>query len=261
MPLGSDTLTPSVLPVIEGRAWPCIDFISDLHLCEQQPRTFEAWRDYLASTPAQALFILGDLFEVWVGDDVLHDPAAQFERRCLDALQQAAQRMAVHVMCGNRDFLLGDALLRHSGLQPLVDPAVLQLESQRVLLSHGDAWCLDDTEYLEFRAQVRSASWQASFLARPLHERLALAREMRNTSESRKRTQASYADVDDTLADQWLLHNAAQVLVHGHTHRPATHTLPSGALRHVLSDWDADAAPTRVQVLRWQGTWHRVDLA
>jgi UDP-2,3-diacylglucosamine hydrolase len=260
MPSRPDTLTPSALPVIEGRAWSCIDFISDLHLCEQQPRTFEVWRDYLASTPAQALFILGDLFEVWIGDDVLQDPDAAFERSCVEALHRASQRMAVHVMCGNRDFLMGDALWQRTGAHALPDPAVLQTDAQRVLLSHGDAWCLDDTEYLDFRAQVRSASWQQAFLARPLQDRSALAREMRDTSESRKRIHTTYADVDDTLSDQWLHLNAAQVLVHGHTHRPATHTLPSGALRHVLSDWEADASPPRAQVLRWQGTWHRVDL-
>lgn len=260
MPTCPDALTPSVLPVIEGRAWDCIDFISDLHLCEQQPRTLEILRDYLASTPAQALFILGDLFEVWVGDDWLQAPSAAFERDCVNVLQQAAQRMAVYFMCGNRDFLVGPSLLDSAGLHTLTDPAVLHTANERVLMSHGDAWCLDDTEYLEFRAQVRSASWQQAFLARPLQERARLARDMRNESETRKRHHTTYADVDDALAEDWLRLNTAQVLVHGHTHRPATHSLPSGAQRHVLSDWDAEATPSRAQVLRWQGTWHRVDL-
>jgi UDP-2,3-diacylglucosamine hydrolase len=250
----------SALPVIDGSAWHCIDVISDLHLCEQQPRTFEAWRHYLDTTPAQALFILGDLFEVWVGDDVLQNDASTFERSCVDALHRAAQRMTVHFMCGNRDFLAGDALMQCTGMQALQDPALLQIGHERVLLSHGDAWCLEDRDYLAFRAEVRSPAWQQAFLSRPVTDRLALAREMRSASESRKRTHTTYADVDESLAMQWLQMNQARTLVHGHTHRPATHRLPSGHARWVLSDWDADATPPRAQVLRWQGEWQRVEL-
>jgi UDP-2,3-diacylglucosamine hydrolase len=145
-------------------------------------------------------------------------------------------------------------------MQALDDPTVLQLNSQRVLLSHGDAWCLGDHDYLAFRAEVRSPAWQQAFLARPLPERMALAREMRSASESRKRSHAVYADVDEALASQWLTACESQVLVHGHTHRPATHPLPSGMTRWVLSDWDADVTPARLQVLRWQGEWQRRDL-
>jgi UDP-2,3-diacylglucosamine hydrolase len=245
---------------LDARGWNCIDFISDLHLCEQHPRTFDAWRQHLETTSAQALFILGDLFEVWVGDDVLDDPSSAFERACVDVLRHASQRMAVHFMCGNRDFLAGDTLMQRTGMHALNDPTLLQLERQRVLLSHGDAWCLDDHDYLAFRAEVRSPVWQQKFLARPLSERLALAREMRSASESRKRTHASYADVDDTLASKWLMACEAQTLVHGHTHRPTTHALPSGHKRWVLSDWEADATPPRQQVLRWQGEWQRIEL-
>lgn len=250
----------ATLPVLDGRAWRCIDFISDLHLCEQQPATFEAWRQYIENTPAQALFILGDLFEVWVGDDVLDDASSVFERACVDVLRRASQRMTVHFMCGNRDFLVGETLLQRAGLHALQDPCVLQTSHERVLLTHGDAWCLDDHDYLRFRAEVRSPAWQQRFLARPLSERLALAREMRNASETRKRAQTTYADVDEALADHWLTASQAPVLVHGHTHRPATHTLASGRLRWVLSDWDAHASPKRQQVLRWHGQWQRVEL-
>lgn len=250
----------TALPALDARKWQCIDFISDLHLCEQQPSTFEAWRHYLATTPAQALFILGDLFEVWVGDDVLDDAASAFERACVEVLQQVSQRMVVHFMRGNRDFLAHEALMQRCGMHALHDPTLLQTDQQRVLLSHGDAWCLEDREYLAFRAEVRSPAWQTTFLARPLPERMALAREMRRASESRKRSHTTYADVDDALADQWLQACNAQVLVHGHTHRPATHTTPSGQERWVLSDWDVDATPPRAQVLRWQGGWQRIDL-
>ena len=250
--------TPPV--AVDARSWSCIDFISDLHLCEQQPRTRDAWQHYLDTTPAQALFILGDLFEVWVGDDVLDVPANTFERACVDALRRASARMTVHFMCGNRDFLAGETLMQRAGMRALADPSLLQLGTQRVLLSHGDAWCLDDHDYLAFRAEVRSPAWQQAFLARPLSQRLALAREMRSASESRKRSHTTDADVDEALASAWLTACDAQMLVHGHTHRPATHPLPLGQTRWVLSDWDADATPSRLQVLRWQGEWQRLTL-
>ena len=251
-------------PEIDGRGWSCIDFISDLHLFEQQPGTFEARSRYLASTPAQALFILGDLFEVWVGDDVLDAPASAFERACVEQLQTAAQRMQVHFMCGNRDFLAGPELMRRAGMQPLQDPTVLITPRARVLMSHGDAWCIDDHDYLAFRAEVRSPAWQHSFLQRPLPERQALARAMRGASETRKREHTTYADVDSTVALTWLENTQAQVLLHGHTHRPATHALPGARERWVLSDWDLDAPVPRAQVLRWQpegqSQWRRIDL-
>ncbi len=253
-------LPAASVPVVDARAWSCIDVISDLHVCELQPRTVQAWRHYLDTTPAQALFILGDLFEVWVGDDVLEDPASTFERDCVDILRRASERMRVYFMCGNRDFLAGERLMRSSGMQALDDPTVLLLNQQRVLLSHGDAWCLDDHDYLAFRTEVRSPSWQQAFLARPLPQRLALAREMRSASELRKRSHTAYADVDEALATAWLTASEAQMLVHGHTHRPATHTLASGQTRWVLSDWDAEVTPARSQVLRWRGEWQRIDL-
>lgn len=246
---------------VDGRAWSCIDFISDLHLCEQQPQTFEAWRTYLKTTPAQALFILGDLFEVWVGDDVLNDPGAHFERDCVAALQAASQRLRVHFMCGNRDFLAGPALMQHTGMQALEDPTLLILPAQRVLMTHGDAWCVDDHDYQSFRAEVRTPAWQQQFLQRPLAERQALARAMRGASETRKREHTTYADVDTALSLDWLNQTEADLLVHGHTHRPATHVLPDARERWVLSDWDMHAPTPRAQVLRWQGQWQRMDLA
>ena len=249
-------------PVVNGQTWSCIDFISDLHLCSSDATTFEVFTCYLATTPAQALFILGDLFEVWVGDDVLNDPASDFERSCVQALRRTSLRMPVYFLCGNRDFLVGDDLLAQAGMQALSEPALLQTTGPRVLLSHGDAWCLEDTEYQRFRHEVRSQAWQQSFLSQPLPQRLAVARAMREASESRKRSQTTYADVDDALAVQWLQACQADVLVHGHTHKPGTHLLSHGRERWVLSDWDALASPPRAQALRWQGgTWSRIDVA
>ncbi|SFP73823.1 UDP-2,3-diacylglucosamine hydrolase [Variovorax sp. OK605] len=235
-------------------AWRTVDLISDLHLQAGEPATSEAWQGYLQTTPADALIILGDLFEVWVGDDSAASAssadAAGFEAQCAELLRRTAQRLPVFFMHGNRDFLVGPAFAAQCGLTLLDDPTVLVLHGQRWLLSHGDILCLEDTEYLKFRAQVRTPEWQAAFLARPLEERRALARSMRVQSEDRKRNPSTiWADVDNDAARDWLLQANARTLVHGHTHRPANHDLGHGLQRIVLSDWDAAAHPPRAQLL------------
>ena len=233
--------------------WATVDFISDLHLRAEEPATFDAWAHYLHSTPANAVFLLGDVFEVWVGDDVLSDPTKQderFEARCAREMAAAAQRLSLFFMHGNRDFLVGQALMTSCGATLLADPTVLDFGGQRWLLSHGDALCLDDTEYLQFRQQVQQPAWREAFLAKPLAEREAIARSLRTQSEARKHSGATYADVDNAAARQWLQAAGAHTLIHGHTHRPATHDLGQGLQRVVLSDWDAAATPPRAEVLR-----------
>jgi UDP-2,3-diacylglucosamine hydrolase len=229
-------------------AWRTIDFISDLHLQAAEPETFDAWRRYMAQTPADAVFILGDLFEVWVGDDLAQEPG--FTADCAAVLQAAASRAAVFFMHGNRDFLVGDGFLRACRTTPLADPTVLGFAGQRWLLTHGDALCLADTEYMQFRRQVRNPAWQREFLSRPLAERQAVARQMREQSEARKRSGIEYPDVDGPATQAWLEAADAQVLIHGHTHRPADHLLAAARQRTVLSDWDAGATPARQEVLR-----------
>ncbi|MDP2256874.1 MAG: UDP-2,3-diacylglucosamine diphosphatase [Polaromonas sp.] len=240
-------------------SWRTVDFISDLHLSDDAPDTFTAWRHYLESTPADAVFILGDLFEVWVGDDAVSDtavsaaallPNARFEDRCARVLGQAASRMALYFMHGNRDFLVGQRLMDLCHTTLLSDPTVLVFEGQRWLLSHGDALCLGDVDYLRFRRQVRSPDWQSAFLAKPLAERQAIARGLRQQSEARKQSGADYADVDADAARQWLQAAKARTLIHGHTHKPALHDLGQGFVRVVLSDWDAEAPVLRTEVLR-----------
>ena len=139
-------------------------------------------------------------------------------------------------------------------MQGLSDPTSLDFQGQRWLLSHGDALCLDDTDYQRFRAQVRSADWQQAFLSRPLAEREAVARDLRERSEARKQSMAHdpelWADVDAAAAREWLQRAGAPTLIHGHTHRPAEHDLGNGLRRVVLSDWDANARPPRLEVLR-----------
>ena len=227
--------------------WRSVDFVSDLHLQASEPATFEAWRRYMRDTPAQAVFILGDLFEVWVGDDIAAEPG--FAGDCAEVLQASARRRPVFFMHGNRDFLVGPGFMRACGATLLADPTVLGFAGQRWLLSHGDALCLADTEYMAFRAQVRTESWQGEFLARPLADRKALARSMREQSEARKRTGGAYADVDNAAAQAWLAAADATAMIHGHTHKPADHPLGNGT-RIVLSDWDAAATPPRLEVLR-----------
>lgn len=225
-----------------------MECISDLHLQASLPATFQAWRRYMAATQADALFILGDLFEAWVGDDAIGEPG--FDADCAQVLRETAARLPVFFLAGNRDFLVGQALARATGMTLLADPTVFVFGAHRWLLSHGDALCLDDHAYLAFREQVRSAAWQQAFLAQPLAQRQAIARGMRQESEARKDGQQPYADVDPAAALAWLRAAGARVLVHGHTHRPGEHVLDADHRRVVLSDWDADAVPPRLQALR-----------
>ncbi|MDM0112669.1 UDP-2,3-diacylglucosamine diphosphatase [Variovorax sp. J22R133] len=228
--------------------WRSVDIISDLHLQPGDAATFEAWRGYLQTTPADALFILGDLFEVWVGDDAAAEPG--FEAQCAQLLREASARHAVYFMHGNRDFLIGSAFAAQAGFTLLDDPTVLAFMNERWLLSHGDALCLEDTEYLRFREQVRSPAWQQAVLSQPLEQRRSLARSVRAKSEERQRDPTViWADVDTGAARDWLAKAKSQTLIHGHTHRPARHDLGDGMQRIVLSDWDAAAHPPRAQLL------------
>ena len=231
-----------------GPSWQAVDFISDLHLLASEPATFDAWQRYMQTTPADAVFILGDLFEVWVGDDVLQERG--FELQCADVITQTAARMPVFFMHGNRDFLVGNGLMTACNTTLLADPTVLNFNHQRWLLSHGDALCTDDVDYLQFRQQVRSADWQQAFLAKPLAERQAIARGLRQQSEARKKSSADYADVNALAARQLLAQVQSATLIHGHTHKPAAHELGDGLQRVVLSDWDVQATPPRAEVMR-----------
>lgn len=229
--------------------WRCIDCISDLHLQASEPQTFAAWKQYLQTSVADAVFLLGDIFEVWVGDDVLTQENG-FESQCAAVLRTASTRMDVHLMRGNRDFLMGPALAATSNCTLLEDPTILTFAGARWLLTHGDALCVDDTDYMQFRAKVRGAEWQTNFLDQPLTERLAIAMSLRAQSEARKRSETIYADVDFAAANALLQTHGAGHMVHGHTHKPATHSLGVGRERLVLSDWDQGARPPRADVLR-----------
>ena len=257
---------PSIPEVHAPPSWRIVDFISDLHLGEDEDEsappgnstsTLSVWQHYLETTPADAVFILGDLFEVWIGDDaVLQDGTLEkqtFEGRCAEVLGRAAERLALYFMHGNRDFLVGPDLMDACNVTLLADPTVLvfpQGGEQRWLLSHGDALCLDDHEYLEFRKQVRGADWQRAFLGQTLAQRREIAMDMRRQSQARKEAGTVYADVDAAAARQWLRLAGARTLIHGHTHRPARHELGDGLSRVVLSDWHTAGPQPRAEVLR-----------
>ena len=244
---GAPAPLPAHFRLTAPSPWRAVDLISDLHLREGMPRTFDAFAAHLLGTSADAVFILGDLFEAWVGDDM---GSRGFERRCIEVMAQAASHRQLGFMIGNRDFLAGAALLRQSGAMGLPDPTLLDAWGQPVLLSHGDALCLADEPYQAFRRQVRSPLWQAAFLARPLAERLQIAADIRHASQTRRQFDgAADADVDTAEAVHWLHAMGARELVHGHTHRPGSNALAPGYKRHVLSDWDLDHGD-RAEVLR-----------
>lgn len=259
-------MAPAVPQISELHAppsWRTVDFIADLHLSADHPATLAAWQHYMQNTPADAVFILGDLFEVWVGDDAvsadLTTANASFshpgiEDQCARLMGDTAGRLALYFMHGNRDFLVGDALMALCNTTLLADPTALVFHGQRWLLSHGDALCLSDTDYMAFRQQVRSAAWQQAFLARPLAERQAIARGLRQQSQTsqqaRQQAGADHADLDAQATRQWLQAANTPTLIHGHTHRPAEHDLGAGFQRVVLSDWDAETAVPRAEVLR-----------
>ena len=229
--------------------WRTLEFHSDVHLYEQEPATFRAWEAYLATSAADAIFILGDLFEVWVGDDALN-PASAWDQGIVRALRTCAAKRPTFYLPGNRDFLVGDAFLRAVGLQRLPDPTVLCMGEARIALSHGDALCTDDLPYQQFRAEVRSWTWQHDFLALPVQVRQDKARSIRMASETRKHATTTYVDVNPAAVNTLLDQLRAETLVHGHTHMAGRHALAQGQQRLVLSDWCAGSAPPRLEILR-----------
>jgi UDP-2,3-diacylglucosamine hydrolase len=240
---------PTVSEWVAPNSWRSIEFFSDLHLSPSTPRTQATWEQFLCTTNADAVVMLGDLFEAWVGDDSRFQP---FESSCVATLAAASDRLALFFMAGNRDFLVGAEMLDACGVRRLNDPTVLRAFGHDCLLTHGDSLCLADTEYQAFRQRVRGAEWQRSVLARPLVERQALARELRVGSMERQLERGGATiDIDASTAIGWLAEANATLLVHGHTHRPGSNPLAPGRVRYVLSDWDFDhAGAPRADVLR-----------
>lgn len=215
-------------------------FISDLHLSDERPDITSQFLDFLASPAASAeeLYILGDLFEAWIGDDAM--PAvAQAVAVKLKSLSEAGTK--IFFLHGNRDFLLGQEFAAKAGFKLLDGPTVLDLYGRSVLIAHGDEYCVDDHEYMAFRSLVRNPQWQAVFLAKPIAERVAIAKQARAASKTQTATKAAdIMDVNPLAVDRALTEAGVQTLLHGHTHRPDVHHWEVGgepAQRIVLGDW------------------------
>jgi UDP-2,3-diacylglucosamine hydrolase len=215
-------------------------FVSDLHLDESRPAIlaqFERFLDTVAPG-ADALYILGDLFEYWVGDDSL---ALPFPARIASRLKAVSGRVPIRFMHGNRDFMAARGFAGAAGLQFLEDPTKIDLYGTPTLLLHGDTLCTDDLAYQAFRAQVRNPAWQQAALTRPVAERLAIAQDMRVKSEGAKQGKAmNIMDVAPAAVERAFVESACTQMIHGHTHRPARHVHRIGGkdcVRWVLADW------------------------
>lgn len=227
-------------------------FISDLHLQQDKPAITDAFLAFLQQQApgARQLYLLGDLFEYWAGDDDLSSP---YHQQIIAALRRVSDGgVSIYWIAGNRDFLVGDAFAAAAGVALLPETWVTDIGGQRLVLLHGDAPCTDDVKYMEFRAQVRQPAWQQQFLAMPLAQRKAIIAGLRENS--RKEQGAKSYEIMD-VAPQAIADIFAQtgtdVMIHGHTHRPALHTV-DGTRRYVLPDWEPDATPPR-------GGWIAID--
>jgi len=232
-------------------------FISDLHLDPERPAVTELFGAFMQreAVAADALYILGDLFEAWVGDDDPSETGAYVEARIREV---ADAGVPVFFIRGNRDFLLGNAFARRAGMRILPDPAVVMLYGKPVILMHGDLLCTGDTAYQAFRAQTRNPAWQAQFLSQPLAARLAFAAQARAASaahqggmkQSDKAQFETLTDVTPSAVDATLAQFGIDMLIHGHTHRPAIHELIVGeraCRRVVLGDWYEQGSVLRVE--------------
>jgi len=225
-------------------------FISDCHLDASRPAVAETLVDFLEkqATAARYLFILGDLFEVWLGDD---DPAPGHQQ-VIALLRQLGRNTELSFMAGNRDFLLGNTFADENNITLLDEPHLLQLDKTRVVLVHGDILCTDDHDYQAFRSMVRVPEWQAAFLAKPLLERQQLAAQMRSYSiDATAQKSMQIMDVNRSAVEDCFRDNEANVIIHGHTHRPAVHDYDSNLTRIVLGDWDQE--PSYLSWKREQG--------
>lgn len=231
-------------------------FISDLHLDASRPAITDLFLAFLRSEAlaADALYILGDLFEAWIGDDT-PSPAADAVAAALKEVSDAG--VPVYFIRGNRDFLLGEQYAARAGMRILTDPSVIDLYGTPVLLQHGDLLCTDDLPYQQFRAQTRDPAFQAQFLAQPLAARIAFAQKARDASQSRQsemkqgdRAQfETVTDVAPAEVEATFVRYGVDTMIHGHTHRPAVHSLMAGGqarTRIVLGDWYEQGSVLRV---------------
>lgn len=218
-------------------------FISDLHLCESRPHIINAFISFLdnIAVHADALYILGDLFEYWAGDDAIEE--AGTHKLSIDALSRLSKKnVAIYLIHGNRDFLLGDGFSQHSNIEILPDPSLIECYRKPILISHGDALCTEDKAYQQIRDEVRTESWKTQFLSQPLNNRIEYIESIRARSDKEKSLKSmEIMDVnEDAVASLFKEYRYPPTLIHGHTHRPMVHQHTIGehhCERWVLGDW------------------------
>ena len=228
-------------------------FISDLHLCAEQPQSMQVFLHFIQqiAPKAEALYILGDLFEYWAGDDDIGDP---FNHQITDALHTlSVSGTGIHIMHGNRDLIMGQKLAQASGATLLTDPTLLNLYGTPTLLTHGDILCTDDIDYQNFRKQVHDPAWQQQFLDQPLIQRKALIAQLRARSENNKKHKShDIMDVNlDAVADLLRKYHYPR-MIHGHTHRLKRHLHRvdgHSCERWVLGDWHSTGNALRCDVV------------
>ena len=211
-------------------------FISDLHLSDKYPELNQAFFKFLEESKEDCthLFILGDLFETWIGDD--DDTPIHIE------IKQALKAFTTNgpetfFMHGNRDFLVGEAFVKETGITLLPDPYTLEINNQKVILSHGDFLCTDDKDYIDFRNQVRNQDWQNNFLEKTLNERKQIAANLRaDSKEATSKKSNEITDVNNQSVEDFINEHQPDLFIHGHTHRPNIHDVGSSK-RIVLGDW------------------------
>lgn len=228
-------------------------FIADLHLDPSRADIIRTFGRFLEREAAQAeaIHILGDLFEAWLGDDAISG-----DEPVIRMLQQAAANTTVYIMHGNRDFLLGQRFATLSGATLLTEPSTVEIHGARTLLLHGDSLCTADEEYQQFRAMVRDPQWQQQFLAMPIEQRREQAKQARQRSQARNRElDERVMDVSPQAVDRALAEHDVQWMIHGHTHRPAIHrftTATGPGARFVVGDWFEHGSVLRCTPERWQ---------
>ena len=215
-----------------------LGFISDLHLDPNENKRTEAFLNFLSNDciKYEALFILGDLFEYWVGDDDNSSLAVQVKKSLKNYSNQGNKIYFTH---GNRDFLIGSKFAKDSGIQIIKDQHIMAHSGKKIMLSHGDVFCTDDHEYQDLKSRIRSKKWVDDFLNQPLNERIAIAEDMRSKSKDASSNKPeNIMDTNKDSIDHCIKHNNLDLLIHGHTHRPEIKKLSNGSIKVVLGSWE-----------------------
>jgi UDP-2,3-diacylglucosamine hydrolase len=217
-------------------------FISDIHLSEKHPELTQAFFTFLEESKEACthLFILGDLFETWIGDDDDLPLYGEIKEALLSFTTNGPKTFFMH---GNRDFLIGETFANETGITILPDPYVLDINNQKVVLSHGDSLCTDDTDYMNFRNEVHTEKWQSGFLQKDINERKQIAASLRDDSEeATSKKSDTVTDVNAQAVENFINKHQPDLFIHGHTHRPGVHNIELNNLsskRIVLGDWGA----------------------